>query len=741
MPAKALLFIVGVCICSCAVEQETQPYDPVSYVDPFIGTAGGGNTYPGAVRPWGMVSVSPHNNLDSKSGYFYDEPHIYGFGHTHLSGTGCQDFGNVVLMPTSQNASLDREAFKSEYGDEVATAGYYSVNLTGPLVGVEMTATTRVGISRYAFNQGKGRIILDGGSNLSSVAKFALIKKVSNTELEGWSDSGAFCGRFNEQRVYFVLRVSTSPVNTHLWENLETTSAVEVQGDGVGAVMDFDTSVEEVIVKVGISYVSIENARLNLEAEASHWDFDAYWDDAATAWNQELSRIQVSGSSEQDKTKFYTALYHMLLQPGVFSDVNGQYKTMENQQGGIGTSDFTRYHVFSLWDTYRTVHPLLALVYPGKQRDMVQSMIGMYEENGWLPKWELAGEETLVMVGDPASIVISDTYMKGIQDFDVTTAWEVVWKQAFFQPPLNPIRPGIEVYDSMGYIPYDYKAITTDRKEEGFVWGTVSTSLEYNHADWSIAQFADSIGKDEEADYLKQRSRGYTLLYDEESMFLRPRNRDGSWMAPFDPIDRSSELGWQGSGGKGYVEGSAWQYNFFVPHDPFGLMDLMGGETAFLDRLQTVFDDGHFSLHNEPDMGFPYLFNYVRGEEWRTQELTTHFVNDEYGTGPDGIPGNDDTGTMSGWLVWSAMGLYHDKPGGYHYQLSSPIFDEVRIQLDPTYHSGKEFVINVERESASSVYIHDISWNGNPFKQYYFDHNELVKGGTLRLSLKDQPKK
>jgi len=728
---KILFFAITLFFNNVSSSQQ----NPSSFVNPFIGTSNGGNTYPGAVVPWGMVSVSPHNNLQSKSGYFYGEPYIYGFEHTHLSGTGCQDFGNVVIMPLSNNFELDSENYKSNYKNEIASSGYYKADLLKDAITAEMTATERVGISKYSFSsKSKNAILLDGNSNLSPDKKESMIEISKDGEIKGWTTSGSFCGRFNVQKVYFVLQLNHIPKQISLFKNNKKIDKTTSTGDNVKTIIEFNDTVNSVLVKVGISYVSIENAKLNLLEEAPHWNFKDYVANAKKKWDEQLSKIAVKTQNKEDKVIFYSALYHMLLQPSLFNDVNGEYKTMESSGTGVGKSDQNRYHVFSLWDTYRTLHPLLTLVYPKQQNDMVQSMVGMYEENSWLPKWELAGEETLVMVGDPASIVISDTYVKGLNNFNVKKAWEATWKQAFGNSKHNPIRPGIEVYNALGYVPHDYNAITDNRKLPGFVWGAVSTSLEYYIADFAMSQFGYRLGKTNEAKILENRSARFSEFYDKNTKFLRPKNFDGSWIEPFDPLDNQTELGWMGSGGKGYAEGTAWQYNFYVPHAQKELMSLMGGEAAYFNRLKTIFDNDYFELSNEPDMSYTYLFNNIKSKEWVGQLLVEKYRN-IFKTTPDGIPGNDDTGTISGWYVWSAMGIYPDIPGIPDYQITKPLFEEVTIKLDTDYYKGKNFIIKTQGNKSNGTIIKNMQLNNKQHDKYIINHDEITKGGELVIKL------
>ena len=706
------------------------------YVNPFIGTMSGGNTFPGAVVPWGMVSVSPHNNLNAASGYVYNPnmstnpSFISGFGHTHISGPGCPDFGSAVLMPTTGEIELDEVDFRSFYDSEEAKPGYYKTMLVKYQIKAEMTATTRTGISRYTFpaRNGDANIMINASSNLSPRRKRGKIKNISNTEVEGWNMSGEFCLGGNEQITYFVAQFSKPADSYGTWNAGQISSAIEESGNDVGAFFKFTTSADEAIfVKVGISYVSIENARLNLQVEQiiNNKGFEEIKTEAFNAWNKALSRITVEGGTEDQKTIFYTALYHMLIHPNVFNDVNGAYPAMGH--GEIKSAEgFTRYTLYSLWDTYRTVHPLLTLVYPEKQLDMVKSIIAIYEEGGWLPKWELASGDIFGMVGDPAALVIVDTYLKGVTQFDTKTAYEAMIKSATQTP--NRIRPGLRAYLNYEYIPMD------DKMGE-FVWGAVSTTLEYNLADWTIAQLAKAWGR--QSDYFEYMRRAgfYKNLFDSTTGFLRPKNADGSWYEPFDPSALNGELGWEGSGGPGYVEGNAWQYTFFVPHDVYGLRDLFGSDEAFVEKLQETFDNGQFGLWNEPDFAYPYLFTYIEGEEWRTQKEVRASLKKYFGTGPGGLPGNDDAGTTSGWYVFSAMGFYPDCPGSIRYSIGSPIFDRVTITLNKNFYPGEKFVIQANNNSDENIYIQSVSLNGERYSKPYLNHIDIISGGTITLEM------
>ncbi len=495
----------------------------------------------------------------------------------------------------------------------------------------------------------------------------------------------------------------------------------EMVGENIGAYFSFDTEEgESISVKVGISYVSIENARENLEAEQKAFGLNSLRQQAVKAWNDLLGRIQLEGGSKSDQIIFYSALYHLLLHPNIIQDVNGDYPAMESQEVK-NTGGRNRYSVFSLWDTYRNVHPFLSLVYPDLQLDMVNSMLDMYKESGWLPKWELLSMETTVMVGDPATPVLADTWLRGLKNFDAELAYEAM-KKAATQLENNRLRPGLAHYQKLGYIPENI---------EGGVGGTVSTTLEYNIADWNLAQMARALGKEEDAKFFEKRSLSYRKYFDKTTGMLRPIQKDGSWLDPFDP-----EAGKNFEPVIGFIEGNAWQYRFYVPHDIKGLMGLLGGPKPFSAALQACFDTDNYDMANEPDITYAYLFNYVKGEEWRTQEKVRELLRKYYFNAPDGLPGNDDTGTLSAWLLFSMMGLYPDCPGNMNYALTSPVFDKISIQLDADHYPGKQLIIETKDRETDNFLIEKINWNGKKHRSYFVNHHDLVKGGTLKYFLK-----
>jgi predicted alpha-1,2-mannosidase len=699
------------------------------HVNPFIGTANGGNTFPGAVRPWGMVSVSPHNTTGSPSGYAYGERNFYGFGHVHLSGTGCTDLGSIIVTASRGDIQTDPKHYRCTVTDEIASPGFYRALLIEPDAIAEATVTTRAGITRFTTLQdGALNVLIDVGRSLSLLGGGAVTVR-SDTAVEGYNIGGGFCGENNRHRVFFAATFNRPALTNGIWQGSRRISvkSAEVQDSSLGAWFRFDAKAnDQILVKVGISYVSVDNARRNLEAELPHWDFGRVKSDARLAWEHELSRIQIEGGSTSGLTTFYSALYHCLIHPNIVSDVNGEYPLA----GHTGTGHYIgreRYSVYSLWDTYRTLHPFLTLVYPERQSAIVNTMVDWSKESGWLPKWELAGNETSMMVGDPAAIVIADSYVKGITDFDVETAYAAMIKPSLRagQPDALPARPGYHEYLRYGYIPFEQDTTT-----EWWVWGPASVTLEYCLADWSIAQFATKLGKTGDAQEFLRRSEFYSNLFDPVTKFIRPRRKDGSWLMPFDPMATEGSGSWGGSGGPGYVEGSAWNYSWFVPHDVGGLIKRFGGKDSFVTKLEQCFTNGQFTINNEPDIAYPYLFTYIPGEEHRTQRHVRQIVQTQFGSGPDGLPGNDDCGAISGWFVFSALGFYPACPGSTSYQLGAPLFPKATITLNGRYYADTSVVME-RPHSAVTANFKSVQWNGNSLPSFHIEHSQMTRGGTL----------
>ena len=716
---------------------------PAELVNPLIGTSNYGAAFPGPVAPRGMASISPFNvagpqnkplEKDSQwlsNPYVNENTFLTGFSQVNLSGVGCPDLGVLLLMPTTGAVETNHLKYGSTYSNEVAKTAYYSVNIDKYKIKGEFTASKRVGVSKFTFPKGQSNILLNLGLGLTN-EEGAMVRVVSPTEIEGMRTVGSFCYNSPEEAypVYFVAKFSKTANHYGVWKKIPKYEGTEAQwmgyngktrmmkntiktvvGDSIGTYFSYEFDKKETVeVKIGVSYVSIENARENLESETGGKTFDTVYKETYEEWNKELSKILVEGGSYQDKVIFYTALYHTLIHPNTLNDTNGEYPRIKRTK--IGKTTDTRYTVFSLWDTYRNMHPLTSLVYPKQQSDMIKSMLEMYDENGWLPKWELNSTETFTMVGDPASIVIVDACLKGIQDFDIYKAYHAMLKGAD-QIEENPLRPGLKEYLDKGYLSTNYP-------------GPVSTTLEYNTSDYAISLLAKALGEKEDYKRFTKRSLSYRKLYDKDLKLLRPRTATDNWYEPFDPI-----AGANFQTNVGFIEGNAWQYAFMVPHDIRGLIKLMGGDQPFSDQLQKVFDINQFDMANEPDIAYPYLFNYIKGEEWKSQEMVKKLVREHFKNLPKGLPGNDDTGTMSAWLVYSMMGFYPISPGDPIYTLTTPMFDKITIQLDPRYYKKENIII--QREINSDGKIKDIQLNGKSLNSFFISHDDFVNGTTLKV--------
>jgi predicted alpha-1,2-mannosidase len=727
---SACVFLVS-CTESSSVRYEV-PAPPseaplAAEVNPFIGTAADGQTFPGAMVPWGMASPSPHTTLTTasdavdglfvNSGYQYGAPTMRGFGVTHLSGVGCPDLGLPVVAPVSGVPPSGVDDYVATYRNEVAHAGYYAVELGERGMIAEMTATPRTGVFRFWFPPGEpAHIVVDPARGVSwkrNEAEFP--EPLTSDEIVGSAGYGGFCAISNGNRLHFVARVDRPA---------DLVGFVDPTGlpGGRMATWTYETApTEPVTLWVGLSWVSAEQARANLDAEQLR--FEQARDAAAIAWQQRLGRIEVDGGNQADRTRFYTALYHALIHPSIVHDVSGSYPRFS--RGEVGQAgDEARYTVFSLWDTYRTLHPLLTLLYPETQLAILQSMQDMLLGADVPPKWELLGEEVQMMVGDPAAIVFADSLAKGLTDFDAELVYPVLRDAA--DSPQH--RPGSDEYLGGGFVPMEVA---------NTVWGPVSTTLEYALADWSLAELARALGRGEDVDPLLQRASSYAEFYDAETGTLRPKNRDGSFLEPFDPdaIEGSFPLR---LGGPGYVEGTAWHYAFFVPHDMPGLIALHG-EPSFLERLQWVFDTDRFVMWNEPDMGYPYLFTFVDGEAHRTQFEVRSAMERYFDTGADGLPGNDDAGALSAWFVFSAMGFYPLTPGLPEYRLGSPLFERITLHLSEAHHAGETFVIEAVGNDAQNVFISEASLDGQPLSTSALSHAAIATGGVLRLQMASTP--
>lgn len=748
LKSKMSLLLAGASLLCFSARAE----DYTSYVNPFVGTTNFGTTNPGAVTPNGMMSVVPFNvmgsdtNVYDKDARWWSTPYEFhnkfftGYAHVALSGVGCPELSSLLTMATTGDLEPDYKKYGSAYTDEVAMPGYYSNKLTKYDILTEVTATKRSSAERFTFPGGKSNIIINLGQGLTNESG-ATVRRVSDTEIEGSKLLGTFC--YNSQAVfpiYFVMRVSKKASSCGFWKMQPEMTGVEAEwtpddgtykiykkygrdlsGDDIGAWWTYDSLApgEQVEVRMGVSFVSCDNARENLDKEQTSLTFDDIRKAAHDKWQADLGRIRVKGGTKEQREVFYTGLYHALIHPNVLSDVNGQYPTMEGFGNGTVDYDGERYTVFSLWDTYRNVHQLMTMVYPERQLDMVRSMIDMSKEWGWLPKWELYGRETFTMEGDPAIPVIVDTWRKGLRDFDMDAAYKAMVKSATAPGAENPMRPDIDPYIEKGYIPLGWHA--NDLSGDN----SVSHALEYYVADNALSWLANERGDKEFAKELAKRAQGYKNYYSKESGTLRPITKDGQFLTPFNP-----RAGENFEAVPGFHEGSAWNYSFFVPHDVDGLIKLNGGQKKFVDKLQMVLDSALYDPANEPDIAYPYLFSRVKGQEWRTQKEVNRLLGKYFTTKPDGIPGNDDTGTMSAWAVFSMMGFYPDCPGEPYYTITSPVFDEVEIDT-----SDGTIRIEAPHTGSDDIYIESMTLGGKPLKNYRISHDELMQGKNLKINL------
>lgn len=729
--------------------------DNVEYVDPFIGTTNFSICNPGAIRPHGLMSVVPFNVMGSdlnvqdkdkrwwSACYEYNNKYFTGFAHVTLSGVGCPEMGTLLTMPTSGELCVDYRSYGSEYKNETARPGYYSTELTKYGIKCEVASTLRSSIERYTFPKGKGNLLFNLGNGLTNEVG-ASLRRVSDTEFEGTRLLGTFC--YNPQAVfpmYFVVRVNKKPAAYGMWKKQPAFGNAQAQwdsdqgkyklypgygrdmaGNDIGYYMSYDCAEDEQVeVQVGVSFVSIANARENLNAEQKGFEFEKVVKEGHDEWARTLDRVTVEGGTEDQRRVFYTALYHTQIHPTVLQDVNGEYPKMESNENGKTAGN--RYTVYSLWDTYRNLSQLETLLYPDKQVDMINSMIDIYREWGWMPKWELFSRETWTMEGDPAIPYITDAYMRGLRGFDINEAYKAFRTSATTEGKNNRMRPDIDPYIERGYVPMGYYA--ADMSGDN----SVSHALEYYLADNALSILADELGHKADAKLFRQRSLGYKRYYSKESGTLRPITMDGKFLTPFNPED-----GYDFTNAPGFHEGSAWNYTFYAPHDVLGMAKLMGGQRKFCDKLQMVFDKGLYDPANEPDIAYAYLFSYFKGDEWRTQKTVNDLLAKYYTASPDGIPGNEDTGTMSAWAIFSMMGLYPDNPGDPSYTLTTPVFDKVTLHLDPKFYPQGDITIETDRTSPSQLYIKSMTLGGKKLNGYRITHKQLIDGKTLRMSLK-----
>lgn len=705
------------CLMACtSTQKNTVTLALTSYVNPFIGTGGHGHTYPGATLPFGMMQLSPDTRLtgwDGCSGYHYSDSVIYGFSHTHLSGTGVPDYGDLLLMPHSdkQAANLDYTLFHSKFDkkSENAEAGYYEVTLKDDNIKVALSTTLRCGMHQYLFDEGATQQLMLDLQHRDKLLETSL-EIVDDKTVRGMRRSNAWA---TDQHFYFYLQFS-KPFN-------KKTVLNSVEGKPVHAQFSFDNKAQELLVKVGISAVSMEGAQKNLEAEIPHWAFHKIKNEAQKTWEKELQKVEIEGGSLDQKTIFYTALYHSFLAPNTFMDIDGQYRGRDNQLHQ--SKDFTNYTVFSLWDTFRGTHPLYTILQRKRTLDFIKTFLVQYQQGGLLPVWELAGNETGCMIGYHGVSVIADAYAKGIRDFDIELALEAM-KHSATQAHL-----GLEFYQKNGFIACDEEA------------ESVSKTLEYAYDDWCIAQIAKATNNDSLYQYYMHRAQSYKNLYDPSTKFLRGRIH-GGWFSPFQP----SEVNFN------YTEANGWQYTLFAPQDIPGLIKLMGGPDEFEKMLDNLFEAesalegreqvditgliGQYAHGNEPSHHVAYLYNYIN-KPWKTQQRINQIMETMYQNAPDGLSGNEDCGQMSSWYNLSAMGFYSVTPGADYYVFGTPLFDKTTLNLE----NGKTFVIQTKNKTAGNIYIQSMQLNGKDYNNSYLLHETILNGGILIFEMGPNPSK
>ncbi len=729
-----MIIIAGVITFTLSCNKQKKINEPAAYVNPFIGTGGHGHTYPGAVVPFGMVQLSPDTKTDDWdhcSGYHYSDHVILGFSHTHLSGTGIGDYGDIRFMPTVGNIMVnpgdenhpdDGYASRFSHKKENAQAGYYVVHLDDYNIDVELTATERVGVQRYIFPKtDQAHIILDLKEAITTEKILASeIKIIGNHEIAGLRRTHGWA---NDQYVYFYASFSKPFTDFGIVKDGEFTQGVRNEkGTNLKAWFNFETDdAEAIVVKTAISPVDLEGAHENLITECPGYNFDSIRKAAYYKWNRQLRKIKVSNNSENNKTIFYTALYHTMLAPNIYSDVTHKFRGHDNKIHY--DESFTMYTVFSLWDTFRALHPLFTIIQRNRTNDLIASMMEMYKADSLLPVWELASNETNCMIGYHSVPVIVDAYIKGIRNWDAHQALAAMVKTA------DADHFGLKYYKAKGYIPSD---------KEG---ESVSKTLEYAYDDWCIATMAQQLNEDTIYNRFIQRAQYYKNLFDRETGFFRAK-ANGSFTEPFDPRQVNFNL----------TEANTWQYNFFVPQDINTLADMMGGNDSFESKLDELFSTastltgrkqsditgliGQYAHGNEPSHNMAYLYNFV-GKPWKTQKLVHTITSQLYKNAPDGLAGNEDCGQMSAWYVLSAMGFYPVTPGTDQYEIGTPLFDTVRINLE----NGNTFTIVANNKTDGRFYIQSARYNGKPYTRSYITQDMIMNGGTLEFELGETPDK
>ena len=703
--------VAALVVCFSATAVAATMQNLTQYVNQYVGTGGHGHTFMGANVPFGLVQLGPTEptrGWDWCSGYYYDDDELIGFGHMHLSGTGIGCLGDVAFLPVKD---FKQTSTRFKHEAEKVHPGYYSVQLTDPNVLVELTATERCGFHRYTFKDGaKAQLALDlsqciGWDKLND----CLLTQESATRLTGFRRSNGWAA---DRRIYFSIDFS-QPVTVHRLDSMER------------VVLSVADNTKPLLVKVALSPVSIDKAKLNMQAEMAGWDFDATVKAADDAWNRELARIQIQTNDQTKKRVFYTAMYHLMTSCSKFNDVDREYRGAD---GKVHKADFTNYTTLSLWDTYRAAHPLMTVAFPEMQRDFAQTFLNIYKQQGRLPVWHLMGSETDCMVGNPGAIVLADLTMKGfVEDKELAL-------EALKATQMKDIR-SLGLLKEHGYIPWNLEPENE----------TVAKALEYCAADDGVAKVAKLLGKADDYEYFFNRSRSYKKYYDPETRFLRAVGTDGKFRLPFNPFFAEHRT-------NDYTEGNAWQYTFLVPHDVKGLINLFGSDKAFMSKLDSLFfvegwagDNaspdmsgmtGQYAHGNEPSHHVIYMYNYA-GRPDKAAPLLRKMLNEMYLDQPDGLSGNEDVGQMSAWYILSSVGLYQVDPVGGRFVIGSPLFDKATVNVG----AGKTFTVVAKNNSDRNIYVQSARLNGKALKNSYIEFNDIRHGGTLELVMGPKPSK
>lgn len=706
-----LLSVAALVVCFSATAVAATVQNLTQYVNQYVGTGGHGHTFMGANVPFGLVQLGPTEptrGWDWCSGYYYDDDELIGFGHMHLSGTGIGCLGDVAFLPVKD---FKQTSTRFKHEAEKVHPGYYSLQLTDPNVLVELTATERCGFHRYTFKDGaKAQLALDlsqciGWDKLND----CLLTQESATRLTGFRRSNGWAA---DRRIYFSIDFS-QPVTVHRLDSMER------------VVVSVADNTKPLLVKVALSPVSIDKAKLNMQAEMAGWDFDATVKAADDAWNRELARIQIQTNDQTKKRVFYTAMYHLMTSCSKFNDVDREYRGAD---GKVHKADFTNYTTLSLWDTYRAAHPLMTVAFPEMQRDFAQTFLNIYKQQGRLPVWHLMGSETDCMVGNPGAIVLADLTMKGfVEDKELAL-------EALKATQMKDIR-SLGLLKEHGYIPWNLEPENE----------TVAKALEYCAADDGVAKVAKLLGKKDDYEYFFNRSRSYKKYYDPETRFMRAVGTDGKFRLPFNPFFAEHRT-------NDYTEGNAWQYTFLVPHDVKGLIQLFGSDKAFMSKLDSLFfvegwagDNaspdmsgmtGQYAHGNEPSHHVIYMYNYA-GRPDKAAPLLRKMLNEMYLDQPDGLSGNEDVGQMSAWYILSSVGLYQVDPVGGRFVIGSPLFDKATVNVG----AGKTFTVVAKNNSDRNIYVQSARLNGKALKNSYIEFNDIRHGGTLELVMGPKPSK